>query len=52
MHCFVDFVGTRTKKVIDFEIIQKQIGFIHGNYFGPSNGMEVEGVRRLIVREV
>jgi hypothetical protein len=50
MHCDVDFVDTRTKKAIDFEIIEKQIGFIHRNYFGPSNGMEVEGVHRLIER--
>jgi hypothetical protein len=48
MHCVVDFVDTCRKKVIDFEIIEKQIGFIHGNYFGPSNGMEVEDVRLLI----
>jgi hypothetical protein len=48
MHCVVDFVDTSTNKVLDFEIIEKQIGFISGNYFGRSNGMEVEGVRRLI----
>jgi hypothetical protein len=50
MHYVVDFVDTRTKKFVDFGIIEKQIGFIHGNYFGLSNGMEVKGVRRAIER--
>jgi hypothetical protein len=50
MHCVVDFIDTAQQKIVDFEILEKQIGFCEGNYFGPSNGMEVEGVRRLIVR--
>jgi hypothetical protein len=49
-HCVVDFINAHTGKIVDFEIIEKDVGFFHGNYHGPSNGMEVEGVRRLIRR--
>jgi hypothetical protein len=47
MHCAADFVDSYIKTLLDFDIIEKQIGFIHGNYFGASNRMEVEGVRHL-----
>jgi hypothetical protein len=46
----VDFIDTTQKKIVDFEIPERQIGFGKASYFGPSNGMEVDGVRRLIVR--
>jgi hypothetical protein len=35
---------------VDFTIIKKSIGFLHGNYFGPSNGMKVEDLRRIVER--
>jgi hypothetical protein len=50
MHCVVDFVDRCTTIVLDFVIIEKLIGFVPGNYFGPSNGMEFECVRYLIER--
>jgi hypothetical protein len=50
MHCVIEFVDRREKKVLDLEITEKQIGFIHGNHSHPSNGMEIEGIRRLIER--
>jgi hypothetical protein len=49
-HCVVDFIDAQTGKIVDFEIIEKPFGFFHGNYTGPSNGMEVEGIHRLIPR--
>jgi hypothetical protein len=38
------------KKIMDFQIIEEQMGFVHDNYFGLSNGMEIESVRHLIER--
>jgi hypothetical protein len=49
-HCIVDFIDAHSGKIVDFEILEKNVGFFHGTYCGPSNGMEVEGVRRLIRR--
>jgi hypothetical protein len=37
-HCVVDFIDTAQSKVVDFTIVEKQIGFVHMNDFGPSNG--------------
>jgi hypothetical protein len=50
MQCVVDFIDVLRGKIVDFEILQKGRGFVFGDYFGPSNGMEVEGVRRIIRR--
>jgi hypothetical protein len=50
MHCVVDFIDVIRGTIVDFELLQKPSGFLFGNYFGPSNGMEVEGVRRILGR--
>jgi hypothetical protein len=50
LHCLVDFTDVIRGKIVDFEILQRGQGFLFGDYFGPSNGMEVEGVRRIIQR--
>jgi hypothetical protein len=50
MHCLVDFIDVVQGKIVDFEILQRPSGFLYGDYFGPANGMEVEGVRRIITR--
>ena len=48
-HCLVDFIDTSNDKVVDFEIITKKT--CHGgDYEGASNGMECEGLRRIIPR--
>jgi hypothetical protein len=49
-HCIVDFIDTAQSTVVGFTIVEKQIGFVHGNYFGPSNSMEVEGLCRIVER--
>jgi hypothetical protein len=49
-HCVVDFIDASQSKNVDFTIIKKSIRFVHGNYFGPSNGMEVEDLRRIMDR--
>jgi hypothetical protein len=36
--------------VLDFEILEKPISFVDGNYFHSSNGMKVEGVRWIVNR--
>jgi hypothetical protein len=48
--CVVVLIDTRIKKIVDFEILQKSKGKMPGNYTGSSNGMEVEALRRLILR--
>jgi hypothetical protein len=48
--CVVVFVDMRLNKIVDFEIIRKTNGKCYGDYSGSSNGMEVEALRRLILR--
>lgn len=46
--CLVDFIDVATGRVVDFEIISKKYG--ENKFTGPSNAMEVEGIRRMIPR--
>jgi hypothetical protein len=46
----IDVIDYRTKKIVDFEILFKSSPFRKGNYVGSSNGMETEGMRRIIQR--
>jgi hypothetical protein len=32
MHYVLDFVAPFQRKIVDFEILDKQIGFVRGNY--------------------
>jgi hypothetical protein len=48
-YCVVDFDDGMNGKIVDIEMIEKEHGSIHGNCFGPSNVMEMEGVRRLVL---
>jgi hypothetical protein len=32
-HCVVDFIDVASGKIVDFEILEKPIGFSDGNYF-------------------
>jgi hypothetical protein len=41
-HCVVDFIDVASGKILDFEILDKPIGFSDGHYFHSANGMEVE----------
>jgi hypothetical protein len=50
LHCVVDFIDANSGKVVDFEILEKPIGFTDSHYFHSSNGMEVEGIRRIVNR--
>ena len=46
--CLVDFIDVSSGRVVDFEIISKKYG--PNPFAGPSNAMEVEGIRRMIPR--
>lgn len=46
-HCIVDFFDNSTQKIVDFEIISRSFKSFAGNYEGPSNLMEIEGLKRL-----
>jgi hypothetical protein len=46
----VVFIDCRSQRIVDFEIVQRPKAWCSGNYQGSSNGMEVEGLRRLITR--
>lgn len=48
--CLVDIINPETRDVLDFEILEKSHGRFIGNYQGPSNMMEVEGIKRMIPR--
>lgn len=48
-HCLVDFIDTKSRKVVDFEIITKT-GKSRGTFEGASNAMECAGLRELIPR--
>jgi hypothetical protein len=50
LHCVVVFIDANSGKVVDFEILEKPISFTDGHYFHSSNGMEVEGIRRIVNR--
>jgi hypothetical protein len=50
LHCVVDFIDVASGRIVDFEILEKPIGFSDGNYFRSSLGMEAEGVRRIVNR--
>lgn len=43
--CFVQFISTSLKKIVDYEIVSKKI-----NYEGPSNQMEGAGLAKLFAR--
>jgi hypothetical protein len=49
-HCVIHLTDVASGKIVDFEILEKPIRFLDGNYFYLSNGMEVEGVRRIVNR--
>lgn len=46
MHCLIDFIDTRTKKVVDFEVVSK----MDSDFNGSSNSMECFGLRKMIPR--
>lgn len=48
--CIVDVICVATKKIVDFEIVNKKAKGLVANYDGPSNQMEAEGFRRMIPR--
>jgi hypothetical protein len=48
--CIIDFIDANLRKVVDFEIFGKSIGFTDGTFFHSSNSMAVEGVRRIVSR--
>jgi len=48
--CLVTFIDQNSKKIVDFEVFMKGKPEIELYYDGPSNGMEVEGIRRMIHR--
>jgi hypothetical protein len=50
--CIVDIYDCGTGRIVDFEIVSKSNHFAHGNYEGSSNGMEVEGFKRMVGRWV
>jgi hypothetical protein len=37
-HCIAAFVDVFPGKIVHFEILEREVGFSHGNYFGSSNG--------------
>lgn len=47
-HCYVTFVNQKSpqKEIIHTELVSKSNGNCKGNYKGPSNQMEVKGVKR------
>jgi hypothetical protein len=49
-HCVVDFIDAASDKIVDFEILEKPIGFSDGIYFLSFNGMKVESIRRIVNR--
>jgi hypothetical protein len=48
--CVVVLVDSRTRRIVDFEIVTKANGFVPGNYDGSSNGMEIAGLKVIIER--
>jgi hypothetical protein len=48
--CIVGIIDYMTKKIVDYEIIQKAKRGRLGNHAGSSLGMEVEALLRLITR--
>jgi hypothetical protein len=47
-HCVADFFDVISGKIVDFEMIEKSIGFSDGDAFHSSNGMSFECVRRIV----
>jgi hypothetical protein len=43
-------IDTLRKKIIDFEIVLQRKKGVQGNYRGSSNGMEVDGIKRMMER--
>lgn len=49
LYCLEDFIDVKRNKVIDFEVVSKKCGG-YGDFIGPSNAMEGEGLRKMIPR--
>jgi hypothetical protein len=49
-HCVVDFIDVASGKIVDFEILERLIGFSGGNYCHSFHGIETEGARRIVNR--
>jgi hypothetical protein len=49
-HCVVDFIDVASGTIVDFEILERPIGFLDGNYFHSFHGIKTEGVRRIVNR--
>jgi hypothetical protein len=47
-HCILDFTDVISGKIVAFDIVEKPIGFSDGNYFHSSDGLETEGVQRIV----
>jgi hypothetical protein len=47
-HCVIHLIDVGSGKIVDFEILEKPMGFSDGNYFHSSNGVEVEAARRIV----
>jgi hypothetical protein len=41
-YCIIHLIDVASGKIVDFEILEKLIGFSDGNYFHSSNGVEIE----------
>jgi hypothetical protein len=50
MECIIVFIDCLTKKIVDFEILQKAKCRLLSNYTGSSNGMKVVALRNLMER--
>lgn len=50
LQCILEFIDSRSKKIVDFEVTLKKNHSIEGDYAGSSNGMEIECLRKLIPR--
>jgi hypothetical protein len=49
-HCVIHLIDVTSGKIVDFEILEKPIGFSDGNYFHSSNGVEVGSVCCIVNR--
>jgi hypothetical protein len=49
-HCAVGFVDVVSGKIVDFEMIEKPIGFSDGTCFYSSNRMEIDGIQCIVNR--